>query len=246
MIKNYKYHSVGKCNICGNITLFLCTDVYCARNNMVCPFCLSTSRKRHVAKMIIDIYFKYLSSIADIPKQNRDIQIYNTSINDSFSKYLKDYEFYICSELYPNIEPGTKIEDRIFCQDLQNLKFPNDFFDIVITEDVFEHVRDHIKGFEEIYRVLRKKGYHIFTVPFLFNRQTLVLVDTSDKEDKYLVPVQYHRDPFRGEIIAYRTFGIDIFELLESIGFNTTIHLSQYSDQKHGIFDSYIFSSQKM
>ena len=51
------------------------------------------------------------------------------------------------------------------CQDVQHLTFDDAEFDICTSTEVFEHVPDDIKGFKEIYRVLKDDGVFIFTVP---------------------------------------------------------------------------------
>ncbi len=244
-IKNFKYHQLGKCNICGNITVFVCIDSQNARNNMYCPFCRSSSRKRHVAKILINEVIKSVSSIADIPK-SQQLSIYNADVNDAIYKVLHNYSTYTCSSFCPEIKPGTEIRKGVFCQDLEKLTFADEAFDVVMTEDVFEHVRHHEKGFREVHRVLKLGGYHIFTVPCYFDKSTIVRVDTSGEQDIHLLPPEYHGDKIRGQILAYRTFGIDIFELLKYIGFETKVDFSSYTDKDMGIFDSYVFCSQKV
>ena len=44
---------------------------------------------------------------------------------------------------------------------------PDESFDLVITQDVFEHVYDGPAAFREIERTLRPGGVHVFTVPLL-------------------------------------------------------------------------------
>jgi hypothetical protein len=61
----------------------------------------------------------------------------------------------------------------------------------------------------------------------------------------FLLPPEYHGDYIREKILAYRTFGIDLFFLLNSIGYQTQLILSQLEDWKHGIVNSYVFVSQK-
>ena len=246
-LKNIHLHLFGKCNICGRPTIFLCLDVISARNNMVCIYCRSSSRKRHVANIVIKMIFndKKISSIKDIPKF-KDKFIYNTASNDALSMVLKNYISYICSELLPNVKPGTQIGERVFCQNLENLTFSDDSFDIIITEDVFEHVRDHIKGFREIHRVLKDGGFHVFTVPCNFDRPTLIRVDTNTDKDIMLLPPEYHGDYLRGSILAYRTFGIDLFDLLKSLNYITRVYFSRYDDLRFGIVEGYVFMSQKV
>lgn len=244
-IKNFSFHKLGKCNVCGKVSFFICLDVEMARNNMYCMFCHSSSRKRHVAKIILNEVIKNTPSISCIP-QNQSLKIYSTDTNDAFYKVLRDYELYTSSSFLPNIKPGSQIKERVFCQNLENLSFDNETFDIVITEDVFEHVRDYKRGFSEVNRVLKIGGYHIFTIPCYFDRPTLVRVDTSTHEDIYLLPPEYHGDKIRGKILAYRTFGIDLFHFLQSVGFDTRVDFSSYSDQKLGIFNSYVFITKKI
>lgn len=249
-IKNLRYHQVGKCNICGKSTIFICIDATTVRNNMYCPFCQSSSRKRHVAKLLIDKFIPNTSSLAEISSKHLNdldkFNIYNTDINDAFSQVLQFGTSYYCSSYIPNIQIGTEIREQVFCQNLEQLTFADEKFDVVITEDVFEHIRDYQKAFQEVYRVLKTGGYHIFTVPCFFDKPTLTRVDTSGTEDIYLLPPEYHGDKIRGKILAYRTFGIDIFEILEKIGFETTVDFSNYLDRPYGIFDSYAFCSRKV
>lgn len=244
-INNFNNHIIGRCNICNHFTVFVCLDITMARNNMFCLFCRSSSRKRHVAKTIITKVSKdkNISSFSEIPKL-KNIKIFNTETNDAFSKVLQNYESYVCSDLFPDVEIGTLMRERVFCQDLEKLTFDDRSFDLVITEDIFEHVRDHIKGFKQISRILKIGGHHIFTVPCFFDRPTLIRVDTTTDKDIHLFPPEYHGDPIRGKILAYRTYGIDIFDLLKSFGFRTTVHFSQYYDLRNGIVDSYVFDSE--
>jgi ubiquinone/menaquinone biosynthesis C-methylase UbiE len=125
------------------------------------------------------------------------------------------------------------------------LTFPDEKFDIVITEDVLEHVRDYKKALLEIYRVLKNGGVNIFTIPFLFNKETIVRIDTSSENDIHLLPPEYHGDNIHGKIIAYRTFGIDLYKTLRDIGFETTVHFSNLVTSKYNIYNSCVFISRK-
>lgn len=242
---NLGHHRMGICKICGMPTIFICIDKMKARENMFCLFCHSSSRKRHVAKMIIDVAFRNkIRHIRELPKTGR-VKIYNADVFDSFYKVLRKYKHFVSSELIDNIPPGSQIGERAYCQNLEKLTFESESFDIVITEDIFEHIRNYENAFKEIYRVLKAGGYHIFTVPCDFSKKTVTRVDTSGDADTNLLPPEYHGGPRRGKILAYRTFGYDIFEDLKKIGFDTWVDSSKYVDQKFGIFDSYVFISKK-
>jgi SAM-dependent methyltransferase len=247
VLGNFRFTRYGKCNICGNYSIFICRNKNSLRNYMLCLFCRSSSRKRHVALAICNTrnYDPKVNSIKELQKV-RDIFIYNTDTNDAFYRVLKKNENYVSSLFSPNLKNGEKISERVFCQNIENLTFENDSFDIVITEDVLEHVRDYKKGLREIFRVLKKGGVHIFTIPFLFNAKTIVRIDTTTNEDIHLLPPEYHGDKIRNRIITYRTFGIDLFDTLNEIGFETRVEQSGPEHKVNGIYDSFVFISKKL
>lgn len=240
------YHRTGRCNVCGKTSLFICKDLVWPRNNMFCVHCNSSGRKRHVAKVLLSEVCRNSSSMSEIPRNDPGIKIYSADSYDSFHKVLKDFSGFVSSVFDPKHKAGSEIEKRVFCQNLESLTFDSESFDVVITEDVFEHVRDHIKGFKSVHRVLKTNGIHIFTIPFNFDKPTLVRVKTSGDEDIQLLPPEYHGDNIRGKILAYRTFGYDMFSQLEEIGFSTTVDFSAYKDLKTGIVDSFVFISKKL
>ena len=244
-VRNLFHHRAGRCNVCGRISPFFCLDRGSFRNTMICLFCRSASRNRHVAKTIIALVEGTGMSMAELSVTAK-VSIFNTAMDDCFSRVLQGYHGYFSSCYQEGIAPGTEISPRTFCQDLEALSFADQSFDFVITEDVFEHVRHPEKGFREIYRVLRPGGYHVFTVPFHFDRPTLVRVDTSGDEDVHLLPPEYHGDPLRGTILAYRTFGIDLFEQLQELGLETKVLFSGFEDRHLGIFDSSVFVSRRI
>jgi len=234
----------GFCNICGRGTIFLCPDTLTIRNTNMCLFCGSSSRKRHVAQEILRIYDADANSIKR-SRNLRQLRVLNTGWRDSFTRSMGDSDRYFYSEYFPDIIPGKRIERRGYCEDIQNLSFPNDHFDLVITEDVLEHVRDYKKALVEICRVLKQGGHHVFTVPCRFDQPTLVRVDTSGDTDVLLSEPEYHGGGPTGRILAYRTFGTDFLDELDETGFGTTVSFSQPKDLEHGIVSSYVFVSRK-
>lgn len=53
-----------------------------------------------------------------------------------------------------------------------NISYPDNFFDIIVASDVLEHVKSDYRAVKEIKRVLKQKGFFIFTLPafnFLFS-----------------------------------------------------------------------------
>lgn len=52
--------------------------------------------------------------------------------------------------------------------DAHALPFPPDSFDVVLANNVIEHLRDPVAGVAEMRRVLRPGGELLFTIPFLY------------------------------------------------------------------------------
>ncbi|MEI6207760.1 MAG: methyltransferase domain-containing protein [Desulfuromonadales bacterium] len=182
-----------------------------------------------------------LSALSALPK----FRMLNTDPDGSMAKALGVSEHYLCSGYYPGVEPGKEIRPFVYCQDVSRLTFEDDSFDVVVTEDVLEHVRKSDNAFTEIYRVLKPGGCHVFTIPFFFDKKTLYRVEVIGEEDKVLLPPEYHYDALRGDILSYRTFGIDLYELLDLVGFRTEVHFASFFDHRFGIYDSFVFCSVK-
>lgn len=88
---------------------------------------------------------------------------------------------------------------------------------MIISEDVFEHIRDYLLAFNEVYRVLKPHGFHVFTVPVHEGRLTI-----SRKNNKNKV---WHGDPIRDEgVMVVTDFGDDLPRILKSCAFKTKIY----------------------
>ena len=99
------------------------------------------------------------------------------------------------------------------CEDLRRLSLPDNSVDIVVTEDVFEHVVNPAPAFKEIARVLRPGGVHVFTVPLFPRPKTLVRVGDDGTE---LMEPDYHGNPVGdGRSLVVREWGDDIVEFVE-------------------------------
>jgi SAM-dependent methyltransferase len=126
----------------------------------------------------------------------------------------------------PNVRWGVTVAPHTTNQTLENLMFPDNCFDIVISSDVMEHVRLDDKAHKEIARVLKSQGVYIFTVPHSrATKKTLLRVEVSDpndpSKDKHLLEPEYHGDPNGPDrALCYHVYGTDLDETLESLGFS--------------------------
>lgn len=131
-------------------------------------------------------------------------------------------------------------------ENVESLSFPASSFDIVVTQDVFEHVADPRKGFAEICRVLANGGSHVFTVPWFPHAATRSRAIIDSGRVEHLLPAQYHGDPVNSaEALVFTDFARDLPELIENTtGMYTQIHAIE--DERFGIKgDVKIFHSTK-
>jgi len=107
-------------------------------------------------------------------------------------------------------------------EDLVATSFPSEYFDIVVTSEVLEHIPDAHRAEAEIVRILQPAGSYIFTVPLdPFGEADTVLAELDVNGNVvFHVPAVYRADPCRPEgILAYRIFSIaDLERRFEALG----------------------------
>lgn len=79
-------------------------------------------------------------------------------------KLKRECKNYLASQYFPGQPIGTIIND-FRNEDLEHQTFADSSFDLVITQDVVEHIYNPEDAFKEIARTLKPGGAHIFTVP---------------------------------------------------------------------------------
>jgi len=258
--KGMLYHS-GRCNSCGSDTKFYYKEVALYRESLLCAVCLTTSRYRSIARGILralaEITGTEAKSLAELdPELNRaKVTIYDTQAPfywDTCGYPIPDLLarcqwIDVQTSLYRPLEPlGSTLGLTTTNQDLEQLTYPDKRFDIVLTSDVMEHVRRDDVAHREIRRVLKPGGFYIFTVPhFRHTRETLTRVAVIDpldpSKDQYLTEKEYHGDANSkdGRALSYRSFGTEIDEFLERLGFQVEYCHDDFPET--GIMDTELF-----
>jgi SAM-dependent methyltransferase len=126
----------------------------------------------------------------------------------------------VFSEYFDDVSPGAS-KDGVPCQDVQNLTFPDQSFDVCTSTDVFEHVPDDARAFAELHRVLRPGGKILFTVPMQMHHETIERATGAGDNLEHLLPPEYHDDHIRGlgQVLCYRNYGVDTVSRLVRQGF---------------------------
>jgi SAM-dependent methyltransferase len=126
-----------------------------------------------------------------------------------------------------NLKPGEfalvpYCEKPIQHEDLTSLSFADGKFDLVITQDVFEHISNYQKSFKEIARVLSSNGSLIFTIPFFSDLSTTrVRAKVTNTGIEHIMPPEIHGNPVsQAGSLCYQNFGWDILEDLRNSGFS--------------------------
>lgn len=95
------------------------------------------------------------------------------------------------SEYFPGLESGLEYQG-ILNQDVQGLTFPDASFDLVTSNQVFEHVPDDMLGYQECCRVLKPGGSLVFSVPLHDIPATRQLAVLKNGHIEWLGRPDYH------------------------------------------------------
>ena len=151
-------------------------------------------------------------------------EVYELSSRGPLVAFLeKNCKELTCSEYFDGVAPGDS-HNGILCQDVQQLTFPDNSFDICTSTEVFEHVPNDLAGFAEIRRVLRPGGLFLFTVPLFPSAATVERARLDhNRQLEHLLSARYHGDPIRNHqpVLVYRDYGQDITQRIISQGFST-------------------------
>jgi SAM-dependent methyltransferase len=158
----------------------------------------------------------------------RGLSVYELQAKGAIHDKLHALPGYVCSEYYPDIPSGQRNERGILCQDAACLSFADQSFDLVISQDVLEHMEDPWAGFAEIQRVLRPGGMHIFTVPLHEGLKTRPRTRRGHAGELIpLLPPVRHKDPLNSEgAFVFWDYGDDLPQLLAVRGISTRRALS--------------------
>lgn len=210
----------GRCHICGEHAHFV-RDKPSFRETFRCGTCRATHRYQGQADLLLKRYARTATSVIELAAEEPfgQLDIYEPGHLGPFRKVFRTLDGYRTSRYWPDVEPG-QAHDGVRCEDLMALTFQNDSFDLVITSDVFEHVRHPYAAFAEIQRILRPGGAHVFSIPSQhpMRASTGVRVDVTGPEDIHLLPERRHN----GHLV-YNDFGLDMVERLKRIGLPTDV-----------------------
>ena len=252
-------HQTIICNICGistkpyydfpNLKTRKDHGIGILRETVCCRSCGSTMRERTVASKLLEAInaslgedFKTISSFAE---SDKSLDILDTDSFWPVYTFLHGKKGYKSCRFIPEKSFGTVFSDGSYNVDLQKICFSDNMFDIVISSEVMEHVRDDNAAHREITRILKPGATYVFTVPYkpaYYEHEKLVLA--AGNNDILLTAPHYHGDPITGGILAYRIYGRQLFKDFEALGLKLDFEVK--NDIEIGIYLGDVFAANKM
>ena len=196
----------GYCDICEKEVEFRIDGEF-LRNHFICTECKSLPRQRaflHVLKMCRPDW--------------RTACMHESSPGGPSSDYLFQHaKNYSISHYYPELPSGTRGPEGVICEDLEKMSYPDNVFDVFITQDVMEHIFDIKAAFNEVKRVLRPGGFFLFTVPYYKDLPTSFCraKRLENGSIRYLTKAIYHGNPVddNGALVTW-DYGRDFPDLV--------------------------------
>lgn len=216
----------GWCAVCDSISSLQVTWHYAGNREgsvnpawtetAVCRSCKLNSRMRALYRFLIDRCTTNLRGRTYVAEQVT-----------RFYKILRSRAADIVGSEY--VGSGTELGGRkllgrqlVRNEDLTQLTFDSGSFDLVVTQDVFEHVPSYTKAFLECYRVLKPKGQLVFSIPFFPELAvTRVRAELSQTgEVTHILEPEYHGNPLGQGSLCFQNFGWDLLDSLREAGFS--------------------------
>jgi SAM-dependent methyltransferase len=197
------------------------------RERVVCPTCGMNNRQRLIATLVK----RELDRDRGI---NAWFMEYVTPIYKWVERTYKGRDI-TGSEYLGHQNKSGDVIDGIRHEDVTDLSFEDECLDLIVSNDVFEHVPRPAEAFKECARVLRPGGMMLATIPF-YNTYDLSVVRArlTGHEIENLLPPMFHGNPVSDSgSLVFTDFGWDIVGSFLNTGFSDAL-MEGYASVSHG------------
>lgn len=191
------------------------------REGLRCKHCRSNLRSRQLAKSIVSLMNDRIgtevSSLSDLCTSDAIQEIMVAEINAAgdLHPFLENISGLRYSE-YGSANPEIPSED------LLNLSYRDNSFDLILNSDVLEHVPDVEQALREIRRVIKPDGVFIFTVPVVWSQEkTRCRATLQNGKISHVQPPSHHgsAQAEKEDFLVFYEFGRDFVQICEKVGF---------------------------
>lgn len=194
------------------------------RESLFCEYCKNNNRSRFMLSFLKKMIARF----------NQTPTIFMLEqVTDTF-KYAKTHFIdinLIGSEFLGYDKKPGEIINNIRHEDAMNLSFEDNSLDIIVSNDVFEHIPNIFQALKEAYRVLKKNGMLLVSIPFYaIHKKTICRAVLENGEIKNLLPEVHHGNPLseKGSLVFY-DYGWNFLDFLKDAGFSDAYMLAYYS-----------------
>ncbi|ADH90717.1 Methyltransferase type 11 [Ancylobacter novellus DSM 506] len=189
------------------------------RERLSCPITELNNRQRLIATLLKN-QTKSTSRAPDIYFMEEVTAIFHWSVAN-----LENVSSITGSEYLGHEYKSGDIVNGIHHEDIHDLSFDDASFDLIVSNEVFEHIPSPTIAFGECHRVLRPGGEMLMTTPFFVGYdQSLQRARIVDGQLEHLLPPAYHGNPVSNEgSLVFFDFGWDIFDMARDGGFSDCV-----------------------
>lgn len=234
----------GFCSVCGEASRFILDLNFGSgidvnfKERIQCPKCNLNMRMRYMASWLLGHY-----------KTGQKIYSYEriTSWYKAVAERIGE-ENITGSEYFGASYQSGDMVNGILHEDAMKLSFADEMFDIIVSNNVFEHVADYKDALSESCRVLKRNGKMLLSIPFDIKKEkTEIRAKIVDGKVMHLKTPVYHGNPLdsKGSLV-FADFGWDLLNTIKECGFSD-VNIVLYYDIAKGYFGNgtYYFELEK-
>jgi len=184
------------------------------RERLECPFCRMNNRQRLMATLL-------KQELSGKQSQNVYFMEQVTPIYAWALSTFKEHHISGSEYLGHQYESGSLIKG-IRHENIENLSFSDNNLDLIVSNDVFEHVPNPAKAYSECARVLKAGGVLLATIPFHSNSdESIIRARIENGQLQHILPPAYHGNPVSAEgSLVFTDFGWDTLKGMLAAGFS--------------------------
>ncbi|WP_431305760.1 class I SAM-dependent methyltransferase [Sediminicoccus sp. BL-A-41-H5] len=178
--------------------------------------CLNAAGFNPRLRAVMEMFTSHAGS-----QSRMDLRIYAHEAVTAFSLLFRGlYPKFLGSEYASDAATAASLYP-IPCVDITASGLPANTFDVVLSNEVLEHVPDLDAALRDTCRILKPHGRLIGTFPFTFRQQTTVKAVLEGGRVRYLTTPEYHGNPIdpNGGSLVFQVPGWDIIDRARDAGF---------------------------